>query len=111
MLNLIVNARDAMPGGGTLRLTTANATTAEGDRVVLEISDTGEGMDEDTRQRAFEPFFTTKPIGRGSGLGLAQVYGFVEQSGGTVIIESEAGTGTTVRLFLPRAESDITSAK
>jgi signal transduction histidine kinase len=111
VLNLVVNARDAMPGGGTLRLVTANAATAEGDRVMLEVTDSGEGMDDDTRQRAFEPFFTTKPMGRGSGLGLAQVYGFVEQSGGTVTIESEAGQGTTVRLFLPRAESDITSAK
>lgn len=107
VLNLIVNARDAMPGGGSLQLTTANAS---GDRVMLEVSDSGAGMDEATRQRAFEPFFTTKPIGSGSGLGLAQVYGFVEQSGGTVEIESEAGAGTTVRLFLPRAKSDITAA-
>jgi signal transduction histidine kinase len=107
ILNLIVNARDAMPDGGTVQLSTRNEATPEGDTVVLEVTDTGAGMDETTRQRAFEPFFTTKPMGRGTGLGLAQVYGFAQQSGGMAEIDSVAGSGTTVRLFLPRAESDI----
>ena len=100
VLNLIVNARDAMPAGGTLTLRTAN----DGDNVVLEVSDNGAGMDEATRSRAFEPFFTTKPMGRGSGLGLSQVYGFASQSGGDVEIISAPGAGTTVRLVLPRAD-------
>jgi signal transduction histidine kinase len=107
VLNLIVNARDAMPDGGTLRLATRNLAQDDGDQVVLEVSDTGHGMDEATRQRAFEPFFTTKAMGRGSGLGLAQVYGFAQQSGGTVTIDSEPGVGTVLRLFLPRVKSDI----
>jgi PAS domain S-box-containing protein len=112
ILNLAINARDAMPEGGTLTIATAAlpagaATTrwqlAAGDYVMIAVSDTGCGMSEAVRQRAFEPFYTTKGIGKGSGLGLSMVYGFIQQSGGSITIESEVGRGTTVRLFLPRA--------
>ena len=113
LLNLAINARDAMPDGGTLTLATAEARLSAadvagqdgaepGDYVELCVSDTGAGMDEATRARAFEPFFTTKPIGHGTGLGLSQVYGFVRQSGGVVRLDSAPGRGTTVRLYLPR---------
>ena len=113
LLNLAINARDAMPSGGTLTLATADvrltpanvashAGVAPGDYVEISVTDTGLGMDETTRSRAFEPFFTTKPIGQGTGLGLSQVYGFVRQSGGTVQLDSAPGAGTTVRLYLPR---------
>jgi signal transduction histidine kinase len=103
ILNLAVNARDAMPAGGALRLTTRNLPDAGGDRVVLEVSDTGTGMDETIREHVFEPFFTTKSLGDGTGLGLSQVYGFVQQSDGDVTIESTPGFGTTIRILLPRA--------
>ncbi|MBV8972880.1 MAG: hypothetical protein JO290_11380 [Sphingomonadaceae bacterium] len=99
LLNLIVNARDAMPGGGTIAVRTA----ASDQGAVLEVADTGAGMDEATRARAFEPFFTTKEVGQGTGLGLSQVYGFVRQSGGTVAIDSAPGQGTTIRIVLPQA--------
>lgn len=100
VLNLVVNARDAMPDGGTVTIRTRNSDTGE---VLLEISDTGTGMDPETVARAFDPFFTTKATGRGSGLGLSQVYGFASQSGGGVGITSHTGVGTTVTLSLPRA--------
>lgn len=100
MLNLIVNARDAMPSGGKI---TFRARNAPGNKVVLEVSDTGEGMSAETRARAFEPFYTTKGPGRGTGLGLSQVYGLVAQSDGTIDIDSSPGAGTTVRIVLPRA--------
>jgi PAS domain S-box-containing protein len=117
ILNLIVNSRDAMPRGGTIRIITelrAIAATqaaqmsniAAGDYVAVTVEDNGEGMLPDTRARAFEPFFTTKDVGMGSGLGLSQVYGFVMQSGGHIDIESEVGIGTAVTLYLPAATSD-----
>jgi PAS domain S-box-containing protein len=99
VLNLAMNAHDAMLLGGTLTVTTSVADRCQ---VVLTVSDTGQGMDEATRQRAFEPFFTTKPV-EGTGLGLATVYGIVTQSDGHVSIESEPGKGTSVRVYLPLA--------
>jgi signal transduction histidine kinase/ActR/RegA family two-component response regulator len=114
LLNVIVNAREAMPEGGTLTITTENVTLQReetatigevepGPFVTISVSDTGRGMSGDVARRAFEPFFTTKEIGTGSGLGLSQVYGFVKQSGGHVAISSEVDRGTTVRIYLPRA--------
>ncbi|MCP3465600.1 ATP-binding protein [Bradyrhizobium sp. CCGUVB23] len=114
IVNLAVNARDAMPGGGKLTLQTANRVLdgagEPGDRemepgefVMIAVSDTGHGIPADIRDRVFEPFFTTKGIGRGTGLGLSMVYGFAKQTGGTVAIDSEEGRGTVVKLFLPRS--------
>ncbi|SEI49931.1 response regulator [Pseudomonas sp. NFR16] len=113
LLNLVLNARDAMPDGGMLMIETFNRkldrdfTNAyenllPGDYVVLSVSDTGCGMPENVISRAFDPFFTTKPIGQGTGLGLSMIYGFTKQSHGHVSIESQVGNGTTVQLFLPR---------
>jgi signal transduction histidine kinase/CheY-like chemotaxis protein len=114
ILNLTLNARDAMPGGGTLAIRAANARIDEGfavaggdlqpgEYVVIAVSDTGTGMCPEVLAHVFEPFFTTKPPGAGSGLGLSMVFGTMQQLGGTVRIDSEAGVGTTVRLYLPRA--------
>ena len=115
LLNLAINARDAMPDGGTLTVSAENVhleawdvTVQEGakrgDYVEIAVTDPGIGTDEATQARAFEPFFTTKPLGQGTGLGLSQLYGFVRQSGGVVRLDSTPGQGTTVRLYLPRRE-------
>jgi signal transduction histidine kinase len=117
LLNVAVNARDAMPHGGRLVLATANVLleqdhlpsiaepVAPGEYVCISVTDTGVGMDPETLGHVFEPFFTTKPVGQGTGLGLSQVYGFVRQSAGHVRIDSQLGQGTTVEVYLPRLES------
>jgi len=114
LLNLAINARDAMPRGGVLRIATADRKLAadqtpdpdarHGDYVEIEATDSGLGMSHDVLSRVFEPFFTTKPTGQGTGLGLSQIYGFVKQSGGFVRIESSPGEGTSVRIYLPGQE-------
>jgi CheY-like chemotaxis protein len=111
LLNLLINARDAMPAGGVVRMRTANrrheeaarrGVSAQGDFVVLEVSDSGHGMSAETRERVFEPFFTTKGPGKGTGLGLATVYGIVQQSDGHIEVDSSPGKGASFRVFLPR---------
>jgi two-component system cell cycle sensor histidine kinase/response regulator CckA len=115
IVNLAVNARDAMPGGGKLSIRTANLTEAEsrevggshmpaGEYVMIEVRDTGTGMTKEIKQKIFEPFFSTKEIGRGTGLGLSTVYGIIKQTGGYVYVDSELGEGTAMRVFLPRYE-------
>lgn len=116
VLNLAINARDAMKVGGTLTVSTANVTLGEpthpeeppaGDYVAIRVSDTGTGMSEEVRRKVFEPFFTTKEVGKGSGLGLSQVLGFAQQSRGGVCIESNPGTGTCVHIYLPRSAIQV----
>lgn len=118
LLNLVINARDAMPDGGKLvvrtanqqldaRFTEAHSNLKPGDYVVLSVTDNGCGMPQSTISRAFDPFFTTKPIGQGTGLGLSMIYGFSKQSRGHVAIQSEVDQGTTVSLFLPRFGGDL----
>ncbi|XVO84859.1 ATP-binding protein [Pseudomonas palleroniana] len=122
LLNLVINARDAMPGGGRLVVETSNrhldsvftaayGTLEPGDYVELSVSDTGCGIPEGLMSRVFDPFFTTKPIGQGTGLGLSMIYGFARQSHGHVTIHSEVDKGTTVSLFLPRFHGEITQAE
>ncbi len=121
ILNLVINARDAMPSGGRLAVETGNTyldgvfvggneDVPAGDYVMIAIGDSGSGMPPEVLAKAFEPFFTTKDVGKGTGLGLSMVYGFVKQSGGHINIYSEVGHGTTVRLYLPRAWATATGA-
>jgi two-component system cell cycle sensor histidine kinase/response regulator CckA len=117
LFNLITNAKDAMPDGGTLTISARNVPEREtlkiahreftaGEYVLIEVSDTGEGMSAEVMDKIFEPFFTTKAIGKGTGLGLASVYGMVKQSGGYIYPESEPGKGTTFKIYLPRRHVD-----
>ena len=120
LLNLAINARDAMPSGGAVTIDTANAVfdarqarrrdVSAGEYVCVRVSDTGVGMPPSVKARAFDPFYTTKPIGKGTGLGLSMIYGFVRQSDGSVLIDSEPGNGTSIEISLPRYRGDAVGA-
>jgi two-component system cell cycle sensor histidine kinase/response regulator CckA len=120
IINMVVNARDAMPKGGTVTITTSNEVTLEphalgtaimppGEYVRVEVADTGTGMDKETMAKIFDPFFTTKAVGQGTGLGLATVYGIVKQSGGFITVDSEVGRGTAFHIYLPRHHADASA--
>src|SRR5476649_189916 len=121
IINLVVNARDAMPSGGTVTIRTANQTVSNasalstaimpaGDYVRIEVADTGTGMSKEIQSKIFDPFFTTKPVGQGTGLGLATVYGIVKQSGGFITVDSDVGKGTCFKIYLPRLRVDASDA-
>ena len=121
IINLVVNARDAMPSGGTVAIRTVNQTVSKssalgtaimppGDYVRIEVSDTGTGMSQEIQSKIFDPFFTTKPVGQGTGLGLATVYGIVKQTGGFITVDSEVGKGTSFNIYLPRLRVDAAAA-
>jgi PAS domain S-box-containing protein len=121
IINLVVNARDAMPSGGTVVIKTVNQTVNKlsalgtaimppGDYVRIEVSDTGTGMSQEIQSKIFDPFFTTKPVGQGTGLGLATVYGIVKQTGGFITVDSEVGKGTSFNIYLPRLRADTNAA-
>jgi PAS domain S-box-containing protein len=109
LVNLVINARDAMPAGGTVQVSVRNVQCPEpnGDYVAITVADTGIGIAKDVIAKIFDPFFTTKPMGKGTGLGLSQVHGFVHQAGGTVKVESELGKGTCITMLLPRANREV----
>ena len=121
LLNLCLNSRDAMPDGGVLKIETANMTSVGGvrrsptaddaDLVMLCVSDTGQGMDQNTQQHLFEPFFTTKAEGKGTGLGLSTVYGIVKQSGATIAVDTGIGKGTTFRIYFPRTDAELSEGE
>jgi CheY-like chemotaxis protein len=111
LVNLVINARDAMPDGGTITVAVHNGTLREeanaGEYVAISVHDTGTGIAPDVLSKIFDPFFTTKPVGKGTGLGLSQVHGFAHQAGGTVKVSSELGKGTTITILLPRKHSRL----
>jgi CheY-like chemotaxis protein len=119
LVNIVINARDAMPKGGVITLSAGNVVLPdgeatrgyEGDYVVISITDTGSGIAPDILNKVFDPFFTTKEVGKGTGLGLSQVHGFAHQSGGTVVVRSRLGAGTTIKFYLPRSEESKGAAE